>query len=140
MDQKIRKENDVGPPARPLAWFGALLTAALLFAPAAPAQNYPARPVRLVVPSSPGGGTDTSARIIAPKFSELLGQEVVVENRPGAATELGYISVMHEANAKCRESLAYQCARRGGPGTRWQHTESNFVHTLSCGKYRRARR
>ncbi len=53
------------------------------------AQNYPARAVRLVVPSSPGGGTDISARILAPQLTQFLGQQVVVENRPGAGTMIG---------------------------------------------------
>jgi len=58
--------------------------------PAAHAQQaYPARAVRLVVPSAPGGGTDITARIMAPKFSEYFGQQVVVENRAGAATMIG---------------------------------------------------
>jgi tripartite-type tricarboxylate transporter receptor subunit TctC len=52
-------------------------------------ESYPTRPVRLVVASAPGGGTDTTARIISPKVSELLGKPIVVENRPGAAAIVG---------------------------------------------------
>src|SRR5438046_10416155 len=62
-------------------------TLALLLA-AAPvlgwAQDYPGKPVRMVVGFPPGGGTDVVARILAPKLSELLGQPLVLENRPGA--------------------------------------------------------
>jgi len=50
---------------------------------------YPNRPVRLVVPFSPGGGTDATARIVAPRMSELMGQNWVVDNRPGAGGNLG---------------------------------------------------
>lgn len=70
----------------------AALVAAVCVAtsPVAHAQEtYPVKPVRLVVASSPGGGTDTTARIIAPKLTEQLGQQVVVENRAGAATMIG---------------------------------------------------
>jgi tripartite-type tricarboxylate transporter receptor subunit TctC len=57
---------------------------------AASAQGgYPAKPVRMVVPSSPGGGTDITARMIVPRLSERLGQQVVVDNRPGAGTMIG---------------------------------------------------
>lgn len=58
------------------------------------AQEYPTRPIRLIVPSSPGGGTDASARIIQPRLSELLGQSIVVENRPGASGGIGAEAVL----------------------------------------------
>jgi len=51
--------------------------------------GYPGKPVRMVVPSSAGGGTDIVARIIAPELSKRLGQQVVIDNRPGAGTMIG---------------------------------------------------
>jgi tripartite-type tricarboxylate transporter receptor subunit TctC len=53
------------------------------------AQTYPLKPVRLIVPTSPGGGSDFSARAISPKLSEYLGQPVVIENRAGGGTIIG---------------------------------------------------
>jgi tripartite-type tricarboxylate transporter receptor subunit TctC len=55
----------------------------------AQAQVYPSRPIRLIAPFAAGGGTDSAARIIAARLSELLGQQVVVENRPGAGSNIG---------------------------------------------------
>ena len=61
---------------------------ASLAAPAV-AQGFPSRPVRLVVPYSAGGGADTTARLIAPKLQEALGQTVVIDNKPGAGGTIG---------------------------------------------------
>jgi len=53
------------------------------------AQNYPVRPVRMIVPFSPGGATDVPARIMAQRLSEAFGHQIVIDNRPGAGGVLG---------------------------------------------------
>jgi len=65
--------------------------AATVFAPAVVAQGdrYPNRPVRLLVPFPPGGSVDTVARVLAPRLTEALGQQVLVENRSGASGNIG---------------------------------------------------
>src|SRR5437870_10971049 len=65
------------------------VTLALSVTSHATAQNYPAKTVRIIVPQSPGGSTDTQARLIAKKLQESLGQNFVVDNRPGAAGLIG---------------------------------------------------
>ncbi len=62
---------------------------ALIVVPAALAQRYPNRSIRIVVPFSAGGANDNVARILGQKLSEALGQPVVIDNRPGGATNLG---------------------------------------------------
>ncbi len=77
-----------------------LSTAAFAFvvAPAAQAQSaYPERPVRLVVPFPAGGGADNLARAIAPKAAQLLGQPIVIDNRPGAGGNIGAAEVARAA-------------------------------------------
>ncbi len=71
--------------------FGFGITVWALFSVAAPAlaQSYPYRPIRLIVPFPPGGSTDTYSRIISVKLSEALGQQLVLDNRAGAAGALG---------------------------------------------------
>ena len=61
----------------------------LLSAATALAQNFPSRPVRIVVPFPPGGGADTLARIMEPKLAGIWAQPIVVENRPGASGHIG---------------------------------------------------
>src|SRR5258706_7878149 len=63
----------------------------------ATAANYPDKPIRMVVPWSPGGGSDVSGRIIAAKLTESLAQQVVVDNRPGAAGNIGTAITAHAA-------------------------------------------
>ena len=65
------------------------LTAAAFFAFAAHAQIYPAKPVRIIVPFSPGGATDIVTRILAQKLTEAWGQQVVADNRAGASGNIG---------------------------------------------------
>jgi tripartite-type tricarboxylate transporter receptor subunit TctC len=61
----------------------------LLFAAFALGQQYPSKPLRWIVPTGPGSAVDVTARRIAPKLSETLGQPVIVENRPGANSMIG---------------------------------------------------
>lgn len=56
---------------------------------AAAQQNYPVRPIRIIVPSGAGGGTDSTTRLVTPKMDEFLGQRVVADNRPGAGSIVG---------------------------------------------------
>lgn len=69
--------------------FGLALAAGLAFATAASAQTYPNRPIRVVIPYAAGGGTDNLVRVIAQEVSSTIGQQLVVDNRPGAASAIG---------------------------------------------------
>ena len=94
--------------------------------PVTSSQSYPAKPVRILVGFAPGGSTDTISRIIAPRLSERLGQQVIVDNRPGAAGNLaaelaakaapdGYTvfmaSASHSINASLYPKLSFDAIR-----------------------------
>lgn len=80
-----------------LAVAAALAAACAFAAPSLAQQNYPDRPIRLIVPQPPGGGFDTVARILADRLGPALGQSVVVENRTGAGTLVGTEAVAKAA-------------------------------------------
>jgi tripartite-type tricarboxylate transporter receptor subunit TctC len=71
---------------------GAMIAGCAVFlmgAAATATAAYPEKPIRIIIPSPPGGGTDSSTRAIAPKMSEILQQTIVLDNRPGASGNLG---------------------------------------------------
>ncbi len=74
---------------------GTLCAGGLLLASGAYGQNYPSKPVKVFIPSPPGGGTDTLARIVAEKLREKFGQVFIIENKPGAGG-----NIAGEATAK----------------------------------------
>jgi tripartite-type tricarboxylate transporter receptor subunit TctC len=67
----------------------ALSFAGCIYAAAGSAQTYPVKSIRIIVPYAPGGSTDVVFRILAPRLTEILGQQVVIDNRPGAASTIG---------------------------------------------------
>ena len=77
-------------PALLLRWSAVAMTGgALLGTMPALAQSYPTKPIRLIVPYPPGGTTDFVAREVGSKVGELLGAQIVIDNRPGAGTLIG---------------------------------------------------
>ena len=87
--------------------------------PADSAENYPIRPIRMIVPTAPGGAVDVSARRVAEKVSRSLGQPVIVDNRPGAGGSIGasmaarakpdgYTIFVGTSNSLCLTPLLYQ--------------------------------
>lgn len=72
----------------------ALVCGVMGFGPAGAKENFPSQPIRIVIPYQAGGGTDQVLRIVTPKVAELLGQPIIVINRPGASTVIGMKEVI----------------------------------------------
>src|SRR5262245_7399538 len=93
------------------------------------AQTYPTRPVRLIVPFGSGGGTDIVARLIGQWLSERLGQQFVIENRPGAGGNLGTEAVVRAAPD------GYTLALIGAPSainaTLYEKLNFNFIRDIA---------
>jgi tripartite-type tricarboxylate transporter receptor subunit TctC len=110
-----------------------LMLAALMLACGASmafAQTYPSKPIRMVVGFPPGGGVDINARLLGPKLAEYLGQQIIVENRPGAGTNIanelvaraapdGYTVLINTAalviNMSLYKKVAYDAVRDFAP-------------------------
>ena len=100
-----------------------LLVVLGMLAFAAHAQTYPAKPIRIVIPFPPGNTTDIMSRLIAPKMSQRLGQQVIVENRPGASGMLGLDYVAKSAP----DGYTVGCVQ-GGNMVVLPHTSKNIPY------------
>src|SRR5262245_20965813 len=87
-------ENDMKLPRRKFLHLAAGAAALPVISRVAVAQAYPTRPVRCVVGYAPGGGTDIFVRLVAPPLSERLGQPLIIENRPGATSNIATEAVV----------------------------------------------
>jgi tripartite-type tricarboxylate transporter receptor subunit TctC len=93
-------DSHFGPLSRRESLRRAAFVLAFVGAPAAASAQqaaYPAKPVKLIIPYPPGGGTDITGRAMAQKLSEFLGQSIVIENKPGATGMIGAASVAKSA-------------------------------------------
>lgn len=127
---------------RPVRRLAALLFVQSLLCASAYAQSYPSKSIRFIVPFSPGSGSDTIARIIATALAEQVGQQVIVDNRAGAAGNIGaevaaraapdgyamlLVILGHAANVTLYRNLPYDLVRDFAPVTQLASTPSMLV-------------
>jgi tripartite-type tricarboxylate transporter receptor subunit TctC len=93
------------------------------------AQSYPTRPVRLIVGFAPGGGNDVMARLIGPWLSERLGQQFVIENRPGAGANIATEAVVHASPDGYTLLLA--SLPNASNATLYEHLKFNFIRDIT---------
>ena len=122
-------QSGLASVARAVRWGACLLVASVAQA-AAPAEAYPVKAVRVVIPFAPGGGTDITGRAVAQKLGEVWGQPVLVDNRPGAngtigaeaiaraapdGYTIGMITSSHSVNVSLYRKLPYDLLRDLAP-------------------------
>jgi tripartite-type tricarboxylate transporter receptor subunit TctC len=81
---------------RVVAWFATAFVMLIAATSHAAAQPYPSRTIRIIVATAPGGATDVTTRLVAQKMSEKLGQQVIVENKPGGDTLIGILQAKNQ--------------------------------------------
>ncbi len=109
---------------RAMRLFGLVCCLPLLWASGVSAQSYPNKPVRIIAPYAAGGSTDSTARLIAQELSAKLGQQFVVENRPGAGGTIGHDLVAKVSLTVTRCSLAPPARSPS------RHTPTPNLHTI----------
>src|SRR5215468_5021739 len=93
------------------------------------AQSYPTRPVRIIVGFAPAGGTDIEARLIGQWLSERLGQQFVIENRPGAGTNIATEAVVNAPPDGYTLLLA--CLPNASNATLYENLKFNFIRDIT---------
>ena len=115
------------------------------------AQNFPSRPITIVVPYPPGGTTDVLARALGEKLSQSLGQPVIVESKPGAGAtlgadlvhalpELGRLDDLHHLGVEARDDVLRRHRRRedAEPGADVEALQTRLVEGRHVGQHRGA--
>jgi tripartite-type tricarboxylate transporter receptor subunit TctC len=124
----ISQENSVKSHRRNFFRLAATATAVLTLSPVAKAQSYPSRPVHLLVGFAVGGPLDTSARLIAQWLSKRLGQSFIVENRPGAGSNLATAIVVRAPPDGY--TLLEISASNAWNATLYENLKFSFVHDI----------